>query len=84
MNIAKEWHGRCHRCGAKSTTYIMSMFDTSLVCFHCQEAEQRHPDYERARTAELEALRRGDRNFQGIGWTPSYPMTDLGNDPVDW
>ena len=84
MSRCREWTGNCHRCFGKSDMYIMSMFDVSLICNHCHKAELRHPDYEKARAAEHDAVRRGDYNFKGIGWRPIYPMTDLGNDPIDW
>jgi len=33
----------------------------------CKDAETKLPEYERARASELEAVRRGDFNFKGIG-----------------
>ena len=33
----------------------------------CQGKEKQHPDYERAREAELAAIRKGNWNFEGIG-----------------
>jgi hypothetical protein len=58
----------------------MSMFDVSLVCMVCKEAEIKHPRYEAALAAEEAAVKRGDRNFEGIG----YLDGDLANDPIDW
>ena len=60
----------------------MSMFDYSLICLPCQTAEHKHPDYEKAREAELQAVKNGNQNFKGIGYR--YPTTDIGNDPIDW
>jgi hypothetical protein len=60
------------------------MFDLSLICLPCQTTERKHPDYEKAREAELQAVKNGNRNFKGIGYSPVYPNKDLGNDPVDW
>lgn len=58
----------------------MSMFDSTLICIPCLSAEKKHPDYAKASAAEQEALKKGDRNFKGIG----YPTAELGNDPIDW
>jgi hypothetical protein len=80
----REWSGNCQRCFAKSDIHTMSMFDVSLICITCSDTEKKHPDYEKARSAEQEAVRQGDYNFKGIGWRPTYPMKDLGNDPRDW
>lgn len=33
----------------------------------CAEEERQHPNYKRAADAELEAVKRGDKDFQGIG-----------------
>lgn len=56
----------CARCHADDSM-IMSFFNTEMICLGCQEKERNHPKYEEARAAETEALRSGDRNFQGIG-----------------
>ena len=34
----------------------------------CAGAEREHPDYRKAVEAEQEAVKRGDRNFKGIGY----------------
>jgi hypothetical protein len=80
MNIHMEWGGQCQRCSSESNVHIMSMFDNTLICMLCHSAERLHPDYARAERAEREELKRGNRNFKGIG----YPTAELGNDPVDW
>lgn len=49
------------------TGWSMSYFNTDECCFACLRKEQQHPDYEKAKQAELEAVMRGDRNFPGIG-----------------
>jgi hypothetical protein len=38
-----------------------------MICFNCSDLERAHPKYREAREAELEALKRGDYNFPGIG-----------------
>jgi hypothetical protein len=45
----------------------MSMFNEQCICMKCMDAERKRPDFAEARDAEAEAVRRGDRNFAGIG-----------------
>lgn len=45
----------------------MSRFNVDLLCMPCEDEERRHPDYDRARQAEEEAVKRGDYNYPGIG-----------------
>ena len=59
---------KCDRCGGELRVRQMSRFNTDVLCPACIEEEKRHPDYEKAAAAELEAVRRGDYNFPGIGW----------------
>ena len=60
----------CDRCHSSldGKSRQMSRFNTDCLCSECAEAERRHPDYRKAADAELEAERRGDRNFPGVGW----------------
>jgi hypothetical protein len=58
---------KCERCGEVAGTHTWSQFNTDLICIPCQGKEKQHPDYERAREAELAAIRRGNWNFEGIG-----------------
>ncbi len=60
----------CERCFKESTSSIGSMFNTQQICFECKQKEKAHPDYEKARKAEGEAVRAGDYNFPGIGLPP--------------
>lgn len=57
----------CERCGKDTLAHTMSMFNTQTICLECKEIEKQHPDYERAREAELRAVQSGDYNFRGIG-----------------
>ena len=61
----------------------MSIFDVSLICMDCHRVETKRPDYEKARSAEEDALKNGDGNFKGID-NIDYPYTNIANDPVDW
>lgn len=45
----------------------MSRFNTECCCMDCIETEKRHPDYQRAYDAELQAVKNGDYNYPGIG-----------------
>lgn len=62
----------CSRCGKDlNAGRIMSMFNEDCICLECAEKEKQHPDYQRARKAENEAVKRGEYNFKGIGWNKS-------------
>lgn len=58
---------RCERCRSEAVATTGSYFNTDLICLDCAEAERQHPDFERARRVEAEAMQRGDFNFPGIG-----------------
>ncbi len=57
----------CERCGAPGVPLIMSRFNTEMICGPCETRERAHPAYPPAAQAELEAVRRGDLNFPGVG-----------------
>jgi len=61
----------CDRCGGttKNTT-TTSMFNMDVICRNCKEEEQKDPEYEAASKAELEAIRKGVKNYQGA--MPDY------------
>ena len=80
MNQIRDWEGSCHRCFAESDVHTMSMFDCALICPSCKESEMRMPEYPNAEKAEMDAVKSGDFNFEGIG----YPDKEISNDPVDW
>jgi len=58
---------RCDRCGTKTNTTIMSMFNTQTLCMDCKDAEEKDPSYKAAREADEAAIRGGNFNFPGIG-----------------
>ena len=59
---------RCDRCGGTlDGGRIMSMFNEQVICMACKEKERQRPDYHDAVEADNAAIRRGDRNFPGIG-----------------
>jgi len=57
----------CDRCSKEASVHTCSMFNTEDICLECKEKEQKHPLFEKARTAETAAARQGDYNFPGIG-----------------
>jgi len=61
---------RCDRCGATSVALTMSRFNTQMICDACETREKAHPAYPAAAQAELDAVRRGEMNFPGIGKPP--------------
>ena len=67
MNQLREWCGQCQECGKQTDSYTMSMFDVSLICMECADAEQEDPRYVEARAADEQAIRSGNYNFKGIG-----------------
>lgn len=58
---------RCDRCRRETLVTTGSYFNTETICPDCRAAEEAHPDFERARRIEGEAVRRGDFNFPGVG-----------------
>lgn len=61
----------CDRCGKELTGgRTMSMFNEDCICLECKAKEQENPAYHAAQKAELEAVKRGERNFKGIGYKP--------------
>ena len=58
---------KCERCGRDDLVSCCSYFNTQQICGECEDRERDHPDYEKAKQAECEAVARGDCNFPGIG-----------------
>lgn len=57
----------CDRCGKQSSFSTGSYFNTQQICMECDKKERDHPDFARAREVELEAVKRGNYNFRGVG-----------------
>lgn len=62
-----EFNQICDRCFKKSASVIMSMFNEDWICYDCEIKERAHPDYRKARDAEVSEIRKGNLNFPGIG-----------------
>ncbi|GAF87226.1 unnamed protein product [marine sediment metagenome] len=60
----------CGRCGGDARISACSIFNAEQICQACEAEEKAHPDYERAREIEADAVRRGDYNFPGVGLPP--------------
>ncbi len=60
----------CDRCETQVQSFTFSYFNVDRICIQCQEKERNHPDYEAAKKAELDSIKKGDWNFQGIGRPP--------------
>ena len=58
---------KCERCKKTTNATRMSMFNTQTCCLECIEEERMHKDYEKARIAELEEVKKGNYCFDGIG-----------------
>ena len=60
---------QCDRCGSSlNSGRIMSMFNEDVICMECKDKETKHPKYEAATRADIEAIKSGNRNFKGIGF----------------
>jgi hypothetical protein len=65
----------CDRCGQPTNNLtMMSIFNQDVICMYCKEKEKKDPDYELAKQAEEEAVRRGDTNYPGL--IPNYKPLD--------
>jgi hypothetical protein len=57
----------CERCDNESTTTTVSWFNTQTICKSCDEKELSHKDIEKAKAKELEQVKQGNYNYEGIG-----------------
>lgn len=58
----------CDRCGGSlDGGRIMSMYNKQCICMKCKDEETKRADYKEALEADREAIRNGNRNFEGIG-----------------
>lgn len=68
QRIQELFPEKCARCNADlKGGSIMSIFNTDVLCMPCKRKEEAHPQYKRAREAELRAVQAGNYNFVGIG-----------------
>ena len=57
----------CHRCKSVSNGLSMSFFNTDWICIECNKKEIAHPEYAKAKEAEVKEIINGNLNFKGIG-----------------
>ncbi|MBQ3423312.1 MAG: gamma-glutamylcyclotransferase [Romboutsia sp.] len=58
----------CERCSKETNTFTVSMFNTQNICMECKDEERKHPRYKEACDKELEEVKKGNYNFEGIGF----------------
>lgn len=58
---------RCQRCYNETRVHTMSRFNTQEICMDCVKKEEAHPAYENARKREMEEVRKGNYNYEGVG-----------------
>ena len=57
----------CDKCGQSlKDGRTMSAFNSQCLCIECADKEKQDPDYEKARKAEHEEIKKGNYNYQGI------------------
>lgn len=66
--LRKESHHDHEIIEDETTTTIMSMFNTDVICMDCKKEERNHPRYDEAVRADHEAIKSGNYNFEGIGY----------------
>jgi len=57
----------CDNCGGSlDGGRIMSMFDERCLCIPCSDKEKKDPEYEDAVKADIEQIKGGNFNYEGI------------------
>lgn len=60
--------GLCDRCNKPhGHATLMSRFNTDVICAVCVGKERQHPEYKKACEVEIDEIRKGNYNFEGIG-----------------
>lgn len=58
----------CDRCGnSLASGRIMSMYNKECICMNCKEKEKQRKDYSSAVDADINEIKKGNYNFEGIG-----------------
>lgn len=59
----------CDRCGGSlECGRTMSMYNKDCICMACYEKEKQRPDYKEAVEADHAEIKKGNYNFEGIGY----------------
>ena len=60
---------KCDRCGGSLMDGRMqSMFNDDCLCMKCKDEERKLPEYKDAVEADHAEIRRGNYNYEGIGY----------------
>jgi hypothetical protein len=71
----------CPRCSKQSFVHTTSILNADEICLQCKAIERRHPLYLEAQQAEIEAVKQGAQEYQGLFTDKSWEqIKDL--DPV--
>lgn len=60
---------KCDRCKKETISWKISWFNLDNICKECDEHEQNHPKYKEAKEMVLKEEKKGNKDFEGIGWT---------------
>ncbi len=63
---------KCQRCHTETRVTTGSIFNTEMICMNCKSDETFHPRYKEAVEKEADEVRKGNLNFEGIGYEMSY------------
>jgi hypothetical protein len=59
---------KCDRCKSETKSFIMSKFNTQMICDDCKTKEKNHHMYKQACDEELRQIKEfNNMNFEGIG-----------------
>lgn len=61
------YKNKCQRCNTETNITTMSIFNIENICMSCKELEKSHPLYSVAKQRELEEVKKGNLNYEGIG-----------------
>lgn len=70
-NNASDFYSKtkCDRCGSSlKDGRTMSMFSTECICMKCKYEEIRSNRYHKEVAADIDEIRKGNYNFEGIGY----------------
>lgn len=59
---------KCDRCYEETICWKTSWFNLDSICPKCQKIEESHPKFKEAHDRVIEEEKKGNRNFEGIGW----------------
>lgn len=62
----------CERCKKETRVFTTSFFNEDTICMECENIEQHHPDYEKAKEVEHQEVLKGNYNFEGVGLPEDY------------